>query len=267
MRFMSKSIAAATLGAFAIGGSAWAQTGNTIEPYKPSVGQAGKDVVWVPTGDSLVAQMLDMAELREGDRLVDLGSGDGRTVIAAARRGIPARGIEYNGDLVKLSKEAAKEAGVTNLATFEEGDIFESDFSEATVVTLFLLPSLNLRLRPILLDMPPGTRVLSNSFHMEDWESDDMVEIEGDCSTWCRAYKWVVPAKVEGHWKVGGQPLELKQTFQMLEGTLGKTTISDARLNGAQIMFTAGRDKYVGQVDGDTIKGTINGKTAWTASR
>lgn len=270
MRFLSKSIVAATFGALAIGGSAWAQSGGA-PTYTPQVGQEGKDVVWVPTADVLVTRMLDMAELKPEDRLVDLGSGDGRTVIAAARRGVQARGIEYNPELVMLSQENAAVAGVSDLARFEQGDIFESDFSEATVVTLFLLPTLNMRLRPILLDMPPGTRIVSNSFHMEDWQSDDMVEVDGACTTWCRAYKWVVPAKVEGNWKVGNQQLALTQSFQMLEGTLrgnGKAVaIRDARMNGAQIQFAIGKQRYVGQVDGDTMRGMIDGKTAWTATR
>lgn len=270
MRLLSTFLVAAALGALAVSAPATAQTGGS-DAYTPSVGQEGKDVVWVPTADVLVARMLDMAELKPGDRLVDLGSGDGRTVIAAARRGVKSRGIEYNPDLVALSRAAASTAGVSDMATFEQGDIFESDFSEATVVTLFLLPALNMRLRPILLDMPPGTRVVSNSFDMEDWQSDEMVEVDGACTTWCRAYKWIVPAKVEGNWKIGNQQLALKQTFQMLEGSLrgnGRTmAIEDARLEGARIRFSVGKQRYVGQVDGDTIHGTIDGKTAWSAVR
>lgn len=270
MKLLSSFLVAAALGALAVSAPATAQTGGS-NAYTPSVGQEGKDVVWVPTADVLVARMLDMAELKPGDRLVDLGSGDGRTVIAAARRGVKSRGIEYNPDLVVLSRAAASTAGVSDMATFEQGDIFESDFSEATVVTLFLLPALNMRLRPILLDMPPGTRVVSNSFDMEDWQSDEMVEVDGACTTWCRAYKWIVPAKVEGNWKIGNQQLALKQTFQMLEGSLrgnGRTmAIEDARLEGARIRFSVGKQRYVGQVDGDTIRGTIDGKTAWSAVR
>jgi SAM-dependent methyltransferase len=270
MRFLSTSFLTASLAALAINGSVLAQSGGD-DAYSPSVGQEGKDVVWVPTADVLVTRMLDMADLKPDDRLVDLGSGDGRTVIAAARRGIHARGIEYNPELVALSRRNAATAGMSERAKFEQGDIFESDFSEATVVTLFLLPTLNMRLRPILLDMPPGTRVLSNSFHMEDWESDDMVEVDGACTTWCRAYKWVVPAKVEGNWMLGKQQLALKQTFQMLEGKLrsnGKPVeIKDARLNGTEIRFTVGKQKYVGEVDGNTMRGMIDGKTAWTATR
>lgn len=272
MKFPSRSIAAACFGALAIAGSAWAQTTADPAPYTPSVGQAGKDVVWVPTADSLVTRMLDMAELKPGDRLVDLGSGDGRTVIAAAKRGVAARGIEYNPDLVALSVRNAEAAGLAGVAKFEVGDIFESDFSDATVVTLFLLPDLNLRLRPILLDMRPGTRVVSNSFDMGEWQADDVVEIErGDCNSWCRAYKWVVPAKVEGRWKIDNDQLVLTQTFQMLEGSLdrgGKALrIEDARMDGTQIQFSVGKQRYVGQVDGNGMRGTIDGKTAWAATR
>ena len=272
MRFLTRSLAVSAIGALVLGGSAWAQTTDSqAEAYKPQVGQEGKDVVWVPTADSLVARMLDMAELTPDDRLVDLGSGDGRTVIAAAKRGIPARGIEYNPDLVALSRHNAEAAGVADRVSFELGDIFESDFSEATVVTLFLLPELNLRLRPILLDMPPGTRIVSNSFNMDAWQFDQRVTVEGECSTWCRAYKWVVPAKVEGSWRMGDQRLVLSQTFQMLEGMLhnGAQTmeIADARLDGTQIQFRVGSQRYVGRVDGNTMQGTIDGQTAWSATR
>lgn len=281
MKFPTRTVIAASLGALLISTGAWAQTAPATEAassengtgvYTPQVGQSGKDVVWVPTANLLVERMLDMAELKPDDRLVDLGSGDGRTVIAAAKRGVSARGIEYNPELVELSRQAAKEAGVAEQVVLEHGDIFESDFSEATVLTLFLLPSLNLRLRPTLLDMPPGTRILSNSFHMEEWQPDDTVEIEGDdCASWCRAYKWVVPAKVEGEWKLDTGTLHLTQSFQMLEGSLqvgGKTVdISEARMDGTQIRFLAGKQEYVGQVAGDAMQGSINGRTAWSATR
>ncbi|MBA4743426.1 MAG: methyltransferase domain-containing protein [Azoarcus sp.] len=273
MRFSCTSMIATALGALAFSGCVWAQDTDT-EPSssEPRYGQEGKDVVWVPTADSLVARMLDMAEVTPDDVLVDLGSGDGRTVIAAARRGVPSRGIEYNADLVQVSRRAAEKAGVADLARFEEGDIFESDFSEATVVTLFLLPALNLRLRPILLDMKPGTRVVSNSFDMGEWQPDDMVEVERtDCQTWCRAYKWVVPAKVDGAWKTADGELALRQTFQMLEGTLRRggdaVELRDARMDGTQIRFTAGDRRYVGQVEGDAMRGTIDGGMPWSAKR
>ena len=171
------------------------------KPFEPVVGQAGKDVVWVPTPQALVNKMLDMAKVTPADFLMDLGSGDGRTVITAAKRGVKAMGIEYNPDMVALSIRNAAEAGVSDKATFVKADIFESDFSKATVITLFLLPDLNLRLRPKLLDMAPGTRVVSNSFRMEAWEPDHTETVSEDCVSWCTALLWIVPAKVEGTWQ------------------------------------------------------------------
>lgn len=239
------------------------------EKYTPSVGQQGKDVVWVPTSQALVDRMLQMAQLTADDRLVDLGSGDGRLVITAAKRGTVSRGIEFNPDLVAISKQAAQAEGVTQRATFEQADIFESDFSDASVVTLFLLPSLNLRLRPTLLDMKPGTRVVSNSFAMEAWEPDETVEVKENCTNYCHAYKWIVPAKVAGTWKIGERELELKQTFQMLDGTLSdganQRRISNARLNGANITFSVDGQTYSGKVDNKQMRGTIDGKSDWTA--
>lgn len=239
------------------------------EKYTPSVGQQGKDVVWVPTSQALVDRMLQMAQLTADDRLVDLGSGDGRLVITAAKRGAVSRGIEFNPDLVAISKQAAQAEGVTQRATFEQADIFESDFSDASVVTLFLLPSLNLRLRPTLLDMKPGTRVVSNSFAMEAWEPDETVEVKENCTNYCHAYKWIVPAKVAGTWKIGERELELKQTFQMLDGTLSDGAnprrISNARLNGANITFSVDGQTYSGKVENKQMRGTINGKSDWTA--
>lgn len=237
---------------------AQAQPAAPATEYKPQSGQAGKDVVWVPSPQALVDRMLDMAAAKPGDILFDLGSGDGRTVITAAKRGIEAYGIEYNPDLVALAQRNAEKEGVSEKAKFTKGDIFESDFSKATVLTLFLLPNLNMRLRPTILDMKPGTRVVSNSFMMEDWEPDDRIEASGDCTSYCRAFKWVVPAKVGGTWKFEGGQLELKQTFQKLEGTLttgGKALpISDAKMNGVEITFTADGKTYKGNVDGDALQ-------------
>lgn len=239
--------------------------------YVPEVGQSGKDVIWVPTSQTLVDRMLEMAQLTPSDRLVDLGSGDGRLVITAAKRGAVARGIEYNPDMVALSRRAAAAEGVAERATFEQADIFASDFSEASVVTLFLLPDLNLRLRPTLLDMKPGTRIVSNSFDMAEWQPDETAQVTEGCTTYCNAYKWVVPAKVQGTWRLGGDELELRQTFQVLEGTLRRggqaSAISDARLDGAAIQFTAGGQRYAGTVGGEAISGTIDGAQPWTATR
>jgi SAM-dependent methyltransferase len=255
-------IAAGAVAFLAVGGSAIAQQ----KPYEPQVGQAGKDVVWVPSPDGLVAAMLDMAKVTKADNLVDLGSGDGRTVIAAAKRGVKARGIEYNPDMVALSRKNAAAAGVSSMATFINGDIFQTDFSDATVVTMFLLPSLNVRLRPTLLKMKPGTRIVSNSFDMGDWTPDQEAGAKGDCTSYCRAMLWVVPAQVDGTWKTGTGQLVLEQKYQMLTGSMtngGNTVqISEGKMNGENITFTAGGRTYTGKVNGNRIQG--NG---WTASK
>jgi hypothetical protein len=235
--------------------------------YTPEVGQQGKDVVWVPTAQALVDRMLDMAKVTPNDILVDLGSGDGRTVITAAKRGLNARGVEYNPDMVALSRANAAKEGVGGKANFIQGDIFETNFSDATVVTLFLLPQLNLRLRPIILEMKPGTRVVSNSFDMGDWQADQRAEAGStECTSYCRAFLWIVPAKVEGSWKMQDGQLTLKQTFQNLTGTMtasgSSNEISNAKMNGDSITFTAGGKTYTGKVEGNSIKGE-----GWSATR
>src|SRR5688572_5142685 len=165
--------------------------------FQPEVGQAGKDVVWVPTPQSLVDKMLEMAKVTPKDYVIDLGSGDGRTVITAAKRGSKALGIEYNPDMVELSKRNAAKEGVSDKATFMKADLFESDFSQAQVITMFLLPSINLKLRPKILNLKPGTRIVSNTFDMEDWKPDESASVEG-CMNWCTAHLWIVPAKEIG---------------------------------------------------------------------
>jgi len=252
----------------------YAQSGLTRtepEPFSPSVGQGGKDVVWVPTPQALVDRMLDMAGLTKDDYVIDLGSGDGRTVITAARRGARAKGLEYNPKMVQLSRRNAEAAGVTQRASFERADIFQSDFSRASLITLFLLPNLNLKLRPKLLGMKPGTRVVSNTFNMDDWEPDATIEAGGDCVSYCRAYKWIIPAKVEGNWRLGDGTLKLAQKYQLLSGTLIQGTktlpITDARLNGTEITFLAGDRRYTGQVSGRNMTGTIEGGETWKGTR
>ncbi len=235
--------------------------------YTPSVGQEGKDVIWVPTPNELIQKMLDMAKLTPGDVHFDLGSGDGRTVIAAAKRGTKAVGIEYNPDMVELSKRAAQKesAAVAARTEFIRGDIFETDFSKATVLTLYLLPSLNLKLRPTILNMKPGTRVVSHAFTMGDWEADQTDTADGRT-----AYLWIVPAKVGGNWRIdGGGDLTLKQTFQKLEGTAGGKTITNASLRGDTIAFSADGRDYSGKVSGDRMEGTVKGSMSgkWSASR
>jgi len=258
------------------------------DQYQPHSGQEGKDVIWVPTPLSLIERMLEMAKLAPGDVHYDLGSGDGRTVIAAAKRGVEAYGVEFNPDMVALSKRSAEREGVADRAHFINGDIFQVDFSRATVVTLYLLPSLNLKLRPILLKMKPGTRVVSHAFSMDDWQPDQTAIVQGRT-----AYLWIVPARVDGtwRWKAAGDAskeyeLVLRQQFQNIEGLirldsgkLGK--LRDAKLDGDRISFTiyesagvrgAIRRDYTGVVSGDAIRGTykVQGATAeveWTAAR
>jgi len=235
---------------------AQAQSGQ--KPFVPQSGQAGKDVVWVPTPMETVKAMLDMAKVTPKDFVVDLGSGDGRTVIEAAKRGARALGIEYNPDMVALSKRNADEAGVTKLATFEQADLFASDFSKANVVTMFLLPSINMRLRPQILDMAPGTRIVTNTFTMEDWEADETVNVE-NCQSWCSAHLWIVPAKVDGAWSLANSTVTISQKFQNFTGTVGSQAISNGKLRGADISFDAGGVKYTGRVSGNTIAGTMSG--------
>jgi len=237
--------------------------------YEPQVGQEGKDVIWVPTPQELVDRMLDMAKVTPKDYVIDLGSGDGRTVITAAKRGSKALGIEYNPDMVELSKRNAAKEGVSDKASFMKADLFESDFSQAQVITMFLLPSINMKLRPKILNLKPGTRIVSNTFDMEDWKPDETANVEG-CSNWCTAHLWIVPAKVEGAWKMAQGELALKQTFQMLSGTLrnGNVTapISNAKMLGDQISFTAGGVQYTGHVNGNTMEGSAGGNK-WSATR
>jgi precorrin-6B methylase 2 len=238
------------------------------KPFQPEVGQPGKDVVWVPTCQPLVDQMLDMAKLTPKDTEIDLGSGDGRTVITAAKRGATAIGVEFNPDMVKLSQDNAAKAGVTDKATFVKGDLFEYDFSKANVISMFLLPSINMKLRPKILDLTPGTRIVTNTFTMEDWDPDQTVTLEHeDCSSWRTANLWIVPAKVQGTWKLGQGELVLNQTFQKLTGTYSVnggagSAISDASMRGAEIIFTAGGTKYTGIVNGNAMQGTN-----WTATK
>ena len=234
-----------------------AETTKTNE-YKPTVGQAGKDVVWVPTPQPLVDRMLDMAKLTPRDVHFDLGSGDGRTVITAAKRGARSTGVEYNPDMVALSKRLAQQEGVGGRAQFIEGDIFKTDFSNATVITLFLLADLNLKLRPTLLDMKPGTRVVSNTFTMGDWKPDQtetVTEKEG-CMAYCTAYLWIVPAKVGGKWRLPEGELQLTQTFQRLSGTLGSSSV-EGSLRGDQVSFVAGNAQYTGRVNGNVVTGRV----------
>lgn len=242
--------------------------------FEPEVGQEGKDVVWVPTPQALVDKMLDLAKVTSRDFVIDLGSGDGRTVITAAKRGARALGIEYNPDMVALSKRNAAQAGVSDRASFMKADLFESDFSQATVITMFLLPDINLKLRPKILGLKPGTRIVSNTFTMGDWKADQTATVDKDCNSYCTALLWIVPAKVEGTWKLSRGELELKQEFQMIGGTLKSgnrlSPVTHGRLNGDQISFTVGSAHYTGRVTGNSMEGTVKSGAnveKWSASR
>ena len=236
--------------------------------FEPQVGQEGKDVIWVPTPQGLIDKMLDMAKVTPADYLIDLGSGDGRTVIAAAKRGARATGIEYNPDMVELSKKSADKAGVAEKATFMKADLFESDLSQATVITMYLLPTINLKLRPKILDMKPGTRVVSHAFTMDDWTADQTDTFDGRT-----AYLWIVPAKAEGTWQLAQGELSLTQSFQMLNGTFksGNTVlmVRNGKLRGDQISFAAGNNEYTGRVNGNSMEGTSKGASSgtWSATR
>ncbi len=232
------------------------------ERFQPEVGQAGKDVIWVPTPDSLVTAMLTVADVKPGDYVVDLGSGDGRIAIAAGRDfGARAHGIEYNPDMVALARRNARRAGVADRVSFANGDIFASDFSDATVVTLYLLPALNERLRPILLKMKPGTRILSNSFLMGDWEPERTISTDD-----ATGYFWIVPAKAAGRWafEVGDERFlaDFTQKYQFLTPARAGP-IRDGRLKGSNVAFTRANGQSIeGEVDGDSMAGR-----GWTASR
>ncbi|HEX4927695.1 MAG TPA: class I SAM-dependent methyltransferase [Burkholderiales bacterium] len=225
--------------------------------YTPMVGQEGKDVVWVPTPQALVDKMLDMAHVTPQDIVMDLGSGDGRTVITAAKRGAHATGIEYNPDMVALSKANAKKAGVTERARFMKADLFQTDLSKATVITMFLLPDINLKLRPKLLALKPGTRVVSNTFTMGDWQPDATGSPENCDSSWCTALLWIIPAHVAGSYKTPQGEVTLKQSYQMLSGTLraeGRTVPLEGRVRGEEVSFRAGGKEYRGRLNGHSLE-------------
>jgi hypothetical protein len=235
--------------------------------YKPHVGQSGKDVVWVPTPDDLVTRMLKMAHTTPQDYVIDLGAGDGKIAIAAAKHfGARSLGIEYNPDMVKLAQCMVQVEGVAGKTKIIQGDVFKEDFSKATVVTMYLLPELNLRLRPIILNMKPGTRVVSHQFTMGDWEPDETAEIE-----YRSAYLWIVPAKVEGTWNFREQDgaqfsVTLNQKYQKLSGDAAmganRNPIVGATLRGDEVKFAFNDDKGVtrtltGKVHGNEIAGTL----------
>lgn len=241
--------------------------------YEPKPGQQGKDVVWIPSPPGMVEMMLDMASVTPRDLVIDLGSGDGRNVIAAARRGARALGVEYNPDLVELSKRAAAAAGVGDRASFVQGDMFAADISKATALILFLIPANLHKLASKFLALSPGTRIVSNTYEIDGgWEPDETRRLPA-CLTWCGAHLYVVPANAEGVWRTADGSLTLDQYYQMLSGTYEMNGISlpieNGRLRGNEIRFTANRVEYSGRIEGDTIDGIAKGRTeqTWTARR
>ena len=243
--------------------------------FEPKVGQAGKDVVWVPTPPSLLELMLDMAQVTKDDFVMDLGSGDGRNVIAAARRGARGVGVEYNPDMVALSTRLAREAGVADRATFVQGDMYEADISKATVMAVFLLPSNMEKLLPSFKSLAPGSRIVSNTFGFEEWDPDarDTVR-DGTCSSWCEALLWIVPAQAAGTWSLEEGTLKLTQMHQVLYGSLssagGDEPISKAKMRGYEVTFTIGDRTYTGTLNGNTMEGSVigaSGTRTWRAQR
>jgi len=273
-RISSKIVLAAALSLASLG--VWGQATHA-GGFQPQVGQEGKDVIWVPTPEAVVERMLSMARVGPDDFVMDLGSGDGRIAIAAAKKfGARSLGIEYNPKMVDLSRRAARKAGVASRAKFRNADIFKTDFSKATVITMYLLPDLNVKLRPTILEMKPGTRIVSHQFSMGDWEPDESANLEGR-----NAYLWIVPAKVAGSWRLQtgaqGYDLKLTQSFQKVAGMAreGSRTLEvhDAKLDGDSIVFVIGNGaprEFTGRVSGDSMSGTVRSGGAqekWTAAR
>jgi SAM-dependent methyltransferase len=235
------------------------------DQYQPRLGQEGKDVIWMPTGNDLVNLMLKTAKVGPSDLVYDLGAGDGKIAIAAAKNfGARAVGIEFNPEMAALAQRNAKRAGVGDRVTIINGDIFKEDFSKATVVTLYLLPDLNLRLRPTILKMKPGTRVVSHAFTMGDWEPDQELDVGS------RGFYWVVPANVAGEWSLNGiessnkATLSLTQHYQNIAGniTIGNKSqpLLKAKLQGDRLSFSyIGRKNTLhnisGKVTGNEFRG------------
>lgn len=256
--------AAVLIGLLAIGVAHAADT-----PFEPVSGQAGKDVVWVPTPASLVEKMLDLAKVTPRDFVMDLGSGDGRNIIAAARRGARALGVEFNPDMVELSRREAQKAGLADKASFVQGDMFEADLSQATVLALFLLPENLGRLVPKFLDLKPGSRIVLNTFGIRDWEPDEVERAGEECGAWCEVLLYIVPAKVAGEWQFLDGRLSLAQSYQTVTGTFesveSSVPVTNAVLRGDSIRFSVNGTDYVGVVDGDAMRAATG--ASWRAQR
>ena len=241
--------------------------------YQPKMGQQGKDVVWIPSPDDMVEKMLDMAKVTPKDFVIDLGSGDGRNVIAAAKRGAKALGVEYNPDMVELSKRNAAAAGVTDKASFVQGDMYQADISQATALILFLIPANLEKLAPKFIGLQPGTRIVSNTYEIGGgWEPDatDRTQL---CAAWCVAHMYIVPAKVAGTWQLPQGELTLDQEFQKVWGSYEidgvRVPVEEGHLRGNDIHFTINAVEYTGRVTGDSISGVAKGRATspWSAKR
>lgn len=233
----------------------------------------GKDVVWVPTEPEVVAAMLDLAEVTPKDFVMDLGSGDGRNIIAAAKRGAHGLGVEFNPDMVALSRRIAQQEGVADRAQFVEGDMYEADMSRATVLALFLLPHNLERLKDKILALPPGTRMVLNTYRLDGWDAVSSTTVHGDCTTWCEVTLHLVPAPVEGSWQLDGVPLVLEQRYEKVSGKLGPNREASVagHVRASDIELFINGQPYKGRVEGDRITGTVpepGGRPrAWTAVR
>jgi hypothetical protein len=281
---MFRAISRSVVPVFAAAMLATAGAAAQQSDFKPYVGQQGKDVVWVPTPDEVVDRMLTMAQTKPEDFVIDLGAGDGKIAIAAAKKfGARSMGVEYNPDMVAFAQKNAQAAGVAGKAQIVHGDIFATDFTQATVLTMYLLPSLNMKLRPQILAMRPGTRVVTHAFNMEDWEPDESSDVDGR-----RVYFWVVPANVAGRWAMelsgGGTSEKLSinfdQKFQKIEGVaylgsllagLRETRLSGFRISFAYVDGRGVRRDFAGRVTGATMEGsyrTDGGQEGrWTAAK
>ena len=259
---------------FVLSGVGYAQ--QTQKPFEPVSGQAGKDVVWVPSPPDMVNKLMELGQVSPKDFVIDLGSGDGRNVIAAAKLGARALGVEYNPDMVALSRRLAQEAGVAEKAQFVQADMYEYDISKATVMALFLLPVNMNRLAPKFFNLAPGSRIVANTFGIDGWEPDLRVTLPAtsECESWCEALLWIVPAKIHGTWAMANGSLVLTQEYQAVQGSLtigGQSqTVVMGRLKGEELTFIAGGLNYKGIASGNTITGTVmtpKGELPWTATR
>ncbi len=238
------------------------------KPFEPVSGQAGKDVVWVPTPLPLVELMLDIAKVTPRDFVMDLGSGDGRNIIAAAKRGARALGVEYNPDMVTYALQEAQKAGVEGKALFVQGDMYQADVSQASVLALFLLTENLDKLAEKFFALKPGTRIVLNTFAMSHWTPDETFRAD-DCTVWCDVLLYIVPAKVAGEWQFMDGQLHLDQTFQVVTGSYTvkdvTTPLSNVTLRGDRINFSVNGTTYSGIVEGDTIRPDAG--APWSAKR